>query len=349
MNRSWVAWIARPVTRQPRRDGRQCKSASRFEPAGLAGNVPCSLDLASRYGARERRKEAADATRCGSDLPTRGNDMDYPKKDDSVGEELGAFGQRVKGAAKDAAGAVSGNRRLEREGEIENAEGRERQARNNVFDETDGVPGATVSDRRRVDLDGDEDADDAVDDIRGRAATRTAATAGTLVTGLYDTPASASRAYDALTTRHGYAPSDINVLMTDDTRQRHFGDVAPGTELSGGTKAAEGLGKGAAIGGGVGAALAAIFAVGTTVVVPGLGLVVAGPIAAALAGAGAGGATGGIIGALIGAGIPEERVTRYTEGLGRGGIVIGTRARDERHAAELERDFREYGGSDVVR
>ena len=56
---------------------------------------------------------------------------------------------------------------------------------------------------------------------------------------------------------------------------------------------------------GVGAALAALFAVGTVVVVPGLGLVLAGPIAAALAGAGAGGVTGGLIGALIGAGIPE--------------------------------------------
>jgi hypothetical protein len=56
-----------------------------------------------------------------------------------------------------------------------------------------------------------------------------------------------------------------------------------------GWKAAEGLGVGGAVGRGVGAALAAIFAVGSTIVVPGLGLVVAGPIAAALAGAAAGG------------------------------------------------------------
>ena len=123
----------------------------------------------------------------------------------------------------------------------------------------------------------------------------------------------------------------------------------PGAEFSGGTKAAEGFGKGSAIGGGVGAALAAIFAVGTSVVVPGLGLVVAGPIAAALVGAGAGGATGGIIGALIGAGIPEDRAKAYERGLKEGGIVIGTRARDDRHAEELERDFGTYGGRDVLR
>ena len=114
-------------------------------------------------------------------------------------------------------------------------------------------------------------------------------------------------------------------------------------------KAAEGFGKGSAIGGGVGAALAAVFAIGTSIVVPGLGLVVAGPIAAALMGAGAGGATGGIIGALIGAGIPEERAATYERDVKAGGILIGTRARDAKHAADLERDFTTYGGSDVHR
>jgi uncharacterized protein YjbJ (UPF0337 family) len=245
--------------------------------------------------------------------------MDNPKKDDTIGEEASALGQRVKGAAKDAAGAVTGNRQLEREGERENAEGRARQATNDVLDETDGVRGATIG------------------------------SGSGYVTGLYSTPEAASRAYQGLTDTHGYTSDDINVVMTDDTRQKYFGDVVPGAEFSGGTKAAEGFGKGSAIGGGVGAALAAIFAVGTSVVVPGLGLVVAGPIAAALVGAGAGGATGGIIGALIGAGIPEDRAKAYERGLKEGGIVIGTRARDDRHAEELERDFGTYGGRDVLR
>jgi len=245
--------------------------------------------------------------------------MALKQTDNTVGEEVSAFGQRVKGAAKDAVGAVTGNDRLEREGERENAQGRARQASNDVMDETDGVPGRTVTPRSNY------------------------------VTGLYDSPESAGRAYEALTGTHGYGADDIDVLMTDETRQRHFGDVKPGTELSSGSKAAKGFGAGSAIGGGVGAALAAIFAVGTSVVVPGLGLVVAGPIAAALAGAGAGGATGGVIGALIGAGIPEERAAAYDRGLREGGIVLGTRARDEAHAAELERDFTTYGGRDILR
>jgi uncharacterized protein YjbJ (UPF0337 family) len=245
--------------------------------------------------------------------------MALKHKDDTVGEEVSAFGQRVKGAAKDAAGAITGNRQLEREGERENAEGRARQKTNDIMDETDGVRGKTVARRSNY------------------------------VTGLYDSPEAANRAYEALTSTHGYGADDIDVLMTDETRRRHFGDVKPGTELSGGSKAAKGFGAGSAIGGGVGAALAAIFAVGTSVVVPGLGLVVAGPIAAALAGAGAGGATGGVIGALIGAGIPEERAAAYDRGLKQGGILLGTRARDEREAAELERDLGVYGGSEIRR
>lgn len=245
--------------------------------------------------------------------------MDNRKSDDTLGEEVSAFGQRVKGAAKDATGAMTGNRALEREGEHENAEGRARQAANDVMDKTDGVRDRTVGGRLGY------------------------------VTSLYRSPESANRAYQGLTQTHGYKADDIDVLMSDETRNKHFGDVKPGTELSGGTKAAEGFGKGSAIGGGVGAALAAIFAIGASVIVPGLGLVVAGPIATALMGAGAGAATGGVIGALIGAGIPEDRAAAYDRGLKEGGIVIGTRARDDKHAAELERDFSTYGGTDVYR
>jgi uncharacterized protein YjbJ (UPF0337 family) len=240
-------------------------------------------------------------------LKTRGNN------DDTLGEEVSALGQRTKGAAKDMVGDIIDDEQMEAEGKIENAAGRARQATNNVMDETDGVRAAST---------------------------------GRYVTGLY-TPETANRAYEGLTSKHGYKADDISVMMSDDTRKKHFGDVKPGTELSGGTKAAEGLGKGAAIGGGIGAALAAVFAIGTSIVVPGLGLVVAGPIAAALAGAGAGGATGGLIGALIGAGIPEDRAREYERGINDGGILIGTRYRDDEHAKELERDFTSYGGSNV--
>jgi hypothetical protein len=100
---------------------------------------------------------------------------------------------------------------------------------------------------------------------------------------------------------------------------------------------------------GVGAALGALLAAATSIAIPGIGLLVAGPIAGAIAGAGAGGAAGTLLGALIGAGIPEERAKVYDRGVREGGIVLGTRARDDAHAAELERDFTTHGGRDILR
>ena len=140
------------------------------------------------------------------------------------------------------------------------------------------------------------------------------------VTGLFSDRNSAERAYDSLAER-GYASEDINVLMSDETRQRHFPESTVETEL--GNKAAEGAGVGGAIGGTVGAIAAALAALGTSLVVPGLGLVVAGPLAAGLAGAGAGAATGGLVGALVGWRIPEEHVKHYEERLREGDILLG--------------------------
>jgi hypothetical protein len=167
-----------------------------------------------------------------------------------------------------------------------------------------------------------------------------------MVTGMFRDRESAERAYGSLTGR-GYDKDDVNLLMSDETRKKHFTDDGRETEL--GNKALEGAGTGAAIGGTVGATLAAIAAIGTSVALPGLGLIVAGPLAAALAGAGAGGATGGIIGALIGAGIPEERVKHYEQGLKEGGIVMGVNARSDEDAEYFENDWKTNRGEHVYR
>ena len=167
-----------------------------------------------------------------------------------------------------------------------------------------------------------------------------------MVTGMFRDRESAERAYGSLTSR-GYDKDDVNLLMSDDTRKKHFTDDGRETEL--GNKALEGAGTGAAIGGTVGATLAAIAAIGTSVALPGLGLIVAGPLAAALAGAGAGGATGGLIGALIGAGIPEERVKHYETGLKEGGIVMGVNARSDEDAEYFENDWKANRGEHVYR
>lgn len=165
-----------------------------------------------------------------------------------------------------------------------------------------------------------------------------------MVTGLFRDRESAERAYGTVTSR-GYGKDDVNLLMSDDTRKKQFADHD--TEL--GTKAWEDAGKGAAIGGGVGATLGALAAIGTTLALPGLGLLIAGPIAAALAGGGAGALTGGLIGALVGHGIPEEQARYYDKGIREGGIVMGVQPRNDEDADFLEKDWRENRGESVYR
>ena len=166
-----------------------------------------------------------------------------------------------------------------------------------------------------------------------------------MVTGMFRDRDSAERAYQSVTAR-GYSDRDVNLAMSDDTRKRYF---ATGTQTELGNKATEGAGVGGAVGATVGAIAAASAAVGTSLVIPGLGLVIAGPAVAALAGAGAGGVTGGIIGALVGWGIPEERVKHYESGIKEGGIVMGVNPRTEEDAEFLEREWKTHRGEHVYR
>lgn len=124
----------------------------------------------------------------------------------------------------------------------------------------------------------------------------------------------------------GYTHDEISVMMNDKTREREFADAT-------GSKASEGAVAGAAVGGSLGALIAGLTATGSIAAIVGTGgaaaPLVAGPLAAALAGLGAGGVAGGLIGALVGAGIPKDRAAEYSEGLDRGGILLGVKPRAE--------------------
>jgi len=162
-----------------------------------------------------------------------------------------------------------------------------------------------------------------------------------MVTGLFRDRESAEHAYNT-TAGRGYGRDDVNLLMSDETRNKYFSSERAGeTDL--GNKAMEGAGVGGGIGTAVGATIGAIAAIGTNLVMPGLGLVVAGPLAAGLAGAGAGALTGGLIGALVGWGIPEERARAYESGIKEGGIVMGVQPRSDEDAAYLEREWKTRG------
>jgi uncharacterized protein YjbJ (UPF0337 family) len=233
------------------------------------------------------------------------------KHDSGLTEEASAFGQRVKGAAKDAAGSITGDSALEREGERENAMGNARQEANDVIGGSNTATGTATS----------------------RSSSR-------MVTGLFKDRDSAESAYRSLADR-GYGKDDVNLLMSDKTRDTHFKDDDRDTEL--GSKALEGAGVGSAIGGTLGGVLGAIAAIGTSIILPGVGLIVAGPLAAALAGAGAGGLTGGLVGALVGSGIPEDRAKVYDEGIRNGGIVMGVNPRTDEDADYLANDWKTRG------
>ena len=169
-----------------------------------------------------------------------------------------------------------------------------------------------------------------------------------LVTGLFPDRESAEGAYRAAHER-GYSTDDVNMVMSDKTRDKHFTGTTAGRETELGNKAAEGAGVGGAIGGTVGAVAAAIAAIGTSLVLPGIGLVVAGPVAAAIAGAGAGAAGGGLIGALVGWGMPEERVKEYEEGVKNGGILMGVNAKNDEDAEHLHSAWTTGRGQQVYR
>ncbi len=156
-------------------------------------------------------------------------------------------------------------------------------------------------------------------------------------TEIFTTQEAAEKAYqDALDA--GYLPEDINVIMSEDSREKYYDSVL----VKEGSKASEGLGIGSATGATLGGIVAAIAAIGTSLVIPGLGLVIAGPLAAGLAGAGAGSIAGGLIGSLIGWGIPEDKAKIFESGIKSGGIVLGVESRPGSNLSSVWKNYNNY-------
>lgn len=172
------------------------------------------------------------------------------------------------------------------------------------------------------------------------------ATKQKMLTAVFRDRTGASRTYTWLLDR-GYRADEINVLMTERTRAS-FGEQREGGRIKAGTKTSEGMAAGGAVGTVVGASAAAIAAIGTSIVIPGLGWVVAGPLFAALAGGGAGAVAGGAAGALIGLGISESNASAYEAALRNGGVVIGVVPRDSEDARTIEKKFESQHADNIV-
>jgi hypothetical protein len=156
----------------------------------------------------------------------------------------------------------------------------------------------------------------------------------------------ASNVYEWLQ-EQGYGSSEINVLMSDKTRAT-FTDKGTEGKIKSSDKAMAGVATGGAIGTAVGATLGAVLAIGTSVALPGLGFIVAGPILAGLAGGGAGAVAGGIVGGLVGLGIPESNARAYEEALNTGGVVFGVVPHNSHDADVIQKYFEKHGAENIV-
>ncbi|MEK7469649.1 MAG: hypothetical protein AAB074_19925 [Planctomycetota bacterium] len=165
-----------------------------------------------------------------------------------------------------------------------------------------------------------------------------------IVTALFADRVSAEHGWNAALAR-GYKPSDISAVLSPETHKKLVSGETPAPEDT----EFKGAGLGGAIGTPVGALAAVLIAVGSVLLLPGAGLVLAGPIIAAYAGAGAGGAiVGGIIGAMVGAEIEENRVKQIEEHVKRGGFVLTVRAQSIPEADAIETDWKKFA-VDVIR
>jgi hypothetical protein len=167
------------------------------------------------------------------------------------------------------------------------------------------------------------------------------------VTALFRNADAAERAYRAAAAL-GYEDADINVVISDATRDRLLSErgASHPNLSSNAAESADTPAKGADLGGPTGGTLGTIApviaAVGTAVLIP--GLVFAGPIAIALTAAGAVGVAGGLIGAFKDWGIPQNRVREYEKAVRDGAILLGVKARSAEDAQRLEQQWQREGG-----
>jgi hypothetical protein len=163
-----------------------------------------------------------------------------------------------------------------------------------------------------------------------------------IIAGMFQESASVENAYNVLRDR-GYNTKDVNLVMSESVRKKF--DIPQKTPI--GEKALSGAGTGAVIGTVIGATAGIITDIGVSIIIPGIGLFLAGQIAAALAGAGAGGITGGIIGALIGAGIPKDTAHSFESDIKSGHILMTVKPQTDMDATFIENEWRKYGGNIV--
>jgi hypothetical protein len=163
------------------------------------------------------------------------------------------------------------------------------------------------------------------------------------VTGLFETHKDADHIFSTLLDK-GYERDEISVVMakpenkSEDELEEHPDQ----------THATDDAKRGAILGGAAGAVVTLIAAIGTNLMLPGVGLVLAGPLLAGLTGAAAGGLAGGTIGAIIGSGYPKDDVDYYEDKIKQGGIIISVEVKSHLNKEALAEEFRKCNGTRVL-
>ncbi len=150
-----------------------------------------------------------------------------------------------------------------------------------------------------------------------------------VVSGIFSSQQSLQELFDAFMAL-GVTRDHVSVLMSEQTRGHY--DEFLGTETSLGqpssgeafrqtTKLPEGAASGGLAGGILGGLIGGLTLVGS-VLLPGVGLLVAGPIVGAITGGAIGSAAGGFVGALVGLGLPENEARFYQDSIQQRGNVL---------------------------
>jgi uncharacterized membrane protein len=99
--------------------------------------------------------------------------------------------------------------------------------------------------------------------------------------------------------------------------------------------------------GSLGGAVAGIAAGAASFVVPGVGLLVMGPLATAVSATAAGAAVGGITGALVDAGIAEDQAKAYEDAVSQGEVLVSVAPEHDKEE-EVISILRRYNAYDMV-
>ena len=149
----------------------------------------------------------------------------------------------------------------------------------------------------------------------------------TNIAGVFDSKKEADAAVAKLLDT-GFKKENLSLIVSDNARHTIF--ASPTDDES--TRTEKGGAAGAVIGGALGALIAGLTLVGV-VMVPGSGILIAGPLFSTLSGAGAGALVGGLSGALISAGFAVDEAKRYEEEIRHGKAVIVVHTTNEMAAA----------------